>query len=54
MLDRRISDMRPGQSIRISGSDAMWVTADRSCDGKTVRFVRHTADTSTVFRVAAF
>ena len=51
-LDQRINALRPGQEIRISGDTTIWVTAERSGDGKWVRFVRHTLNGFTVIRTA--
>jgi len=53
-LDQQIAAMKPGQSIRLSGTDSVWVTAERSGNGKTVRFVRHTANSSTIFKTSSF
>jgi hypothetical protein len=54
-LDQRINALRPGQEIRISpGDTTIWVTAERSGDGKWVRFVRHTLNGFTVIRTARF
>jgi hypothetical protein len=53
-LDQRLAALKPAQTIRISGDDQIWVTAERSGDGKTLRFVRHTPTTSTVFRTCRF
>ena len=53
-LDQRISALKPGGEIRISGDDAIWVTAERSGDGEWLRFVRHTQSGFTVFRQTRF
>jgi len=53
-MDRRINALRPGQSIRISGDDDRWCTAERSGDGRTLRFVRHTATGFQVFKTCDF
>lgn len=53
-LDQQIAAMKPGQSIRLSGTDAVWVTAERSGNGKSVSFVRHTQNGSTVFKTSKF
>ena len=53
-LDQQIAAMNPGQSIRISGNDQVWVTVERSGNGKSVSFVRHTQNSSTVFKTSKF
>ena len=53
-LDQRISALKPGHEVRISGDDAIWVTVERSGDGKWLRFVRHTHSGFTVFRQTRF
>ena len=53
-LDQRINALRPGQEIRISGDDSIWVTVERSGDGKRLRFVRHTLEGFFVFRQMSF
>ena len=53
-LDQRINDLEPGQEIRISGTDDLWVTAERSGNGKWLRFVRHTLNGFTVFKTTRF
>jgi hypothetical protein len=53
-IDQRIKALEPGQEIRISGNDAIWVTAERSGDGQWLRFVRHTHNGFTVFKSSRF
>lgn len=53
-IDQRIDALNPGESIEISRTDAGWCMAERSGDGKTLRFVRHVGNTSTVFHTCAF
>ena len=53
-LDQRINGLEPGQEIRISGTDDLWVTAERSGNGKWQRFVRHTPNGFTVFKTTRF
>jgi len=53
-LDQRINALKPGQDMRLSGDDAIWVTAERSGDGKWLRFVRHTLNGFTVFKASRF
>ena len=43
-LDQRLNALKPGQEIRLSGDDTVWVTAERSGNGQWLRFVRHTAN----------
>lgn len=54
ILDQRINALQPGQEIRISGTDDLWVTAERSGNGKRLRFVRHSANGFTVFKTCRF
>jgi hypothetical protein len=49
-----ISSLQPGQQARISGDSQCWVTVERSGDGMTLRFVRHTAHGFYVFRSVKF
>jgi len=53
-LDQQIAALKPGQEIRISGNDSIWVTAERSGNGRWLRFVRHTANGFTVFKTTRF
>lgn len=53
-MDKIINNLNPGQSARISGDDKVWVTVERSGDGKVLRFVRNTAAASTVFKTCKF
>lgn len=53
-LDQQIDALKPGQEIRISGDDSIWVTAERSGNGRWLRFVRHTANGFTVFKTSRF
>ena len=52
--DKRTASLKPGQSIRIGGDSKVWTTVERSGNGKTLRFVRHTPAGSSVFRSVAF
>lgn len=52
--DQKIAALRPGQSVRLTGDSRRHVVAERSGNGKTVRFVRIDGRTSTVFRTVAF
>lgn len=45
-----MTNLQPGQSTRISGDAACWVTMERSGDGKTIRYVRHTPRGFVVFK----
>ena len=49
-LDQRITDCPPGGTIRLGGDEHVWTTAERSGDGKTVRFIRHTPRGFEVFK----
>ena len=49
-----ITNLRPGQSVKISGDARIWVEAERSGDGKTLRMVRCTPHGFEVFRTSAF
>ena len=53
-LDQQINALKPGHEIRISGDNAIWVTAERSGDGKWLRFVRHTPNGFSVFKTTRF
>ncbi len=50
-MDAKIRALKPGQEVRISGDSEVWVTAERSGNGKTVRYVRHTANGCEVIRM---
>ena len=54
ILDQRINALKPGREIRLSGDDALWVTAERSGNGQWLRFVRHTGNGFTVFKTTRF
>ena len=49
-LDSKISALKNGQFFRIGGNAQIWTTCEKSGDGKTLRFVRHTQNTSEVFK----
>jgi len=53
-LDKRIDALKPGQSIKISGDETRWCTAERSGDGRTLRFVRHTDAGFQTFKTCNF
>ena len=53
-LDQRINALKPGGEIRLSGDDAIWVTAERSGDGQWLRFVRHNPNGFAVFKTTRF
>lgn len=53
-LDQKIDAIKPGGSAKLSSSNGTTVTAERSGDGKTLRFVRSSGDASTVFRTTSF
>lgn len=54
----KIATLAAGGSVRISGDAKCWVEAERSGDGKTLRFVRFTRAgktvTAVVFKTCAF
>jgi hypothetical protein len=49
-LDSKINSLKNGQFFRVGGSSQVWTTCEKSGDGKTIRFVRHTPNTSEVFK----
>lgn len=53
-MDSKIRNMKPGQSVEISRTTAGYCTVERSGDGRTLRFVRHIGQTSTVFHTEAY
>jgi hypothetical protein len=53
-LDKRIDALRPGQIIEISKTGMGRCTVERSGDGSQLRFVRHTTNGWTVFKVCNF
>lgn len=52
--DQRINRLEPGQEIRISGTNDIWVTVERSANGKWLRFVRHNPNGFSVFKTTRF
>lgn len=54
MLKNAINNMKPGQSIHLGGNDRIWTTAERSGDGKILRFVRHNRNGFEVFKTTQF
>ena len=53
-LDQRLNALKPGQEIRLSGDDTVWVTTERSGNGQWLRFVRYTGNGFTVFKTTRF
>jgi len=53
-LDSEINRLAPGEMLQIGGSEKCWSTAERSGDGKTIRFVRHTPTGFEVFKTSRF
>ena len=53
-MNLRIEALEPGEEMEISRAGEVRVTVERSSDGKTLRFVRHTADGFTVFQTCNF
>ncbi len=51
-LDTKIDALRPGREMEISRTESGYCTAERSGDGKTIRFVRHQGNMSTVFHTS--
>lgn len=52
--EQQINKLKPGQSVETSRVGHVWCTVERSGDGNTLRFVRHTCYKSTVFNVQKF
>ena len=50
----RTRNLKPGESIRLSGDAKQWVTAERSGDGKTLRIIRHRTNGFEVFYTGRF
>ena len=42
-LKGKIDSLQPGQEVELSRTNGLWVTAERSGDGKTLRYVRHSS-----------
>lgn len=53
-LDARIDSIPQGGSLQISECNGVRVVAERSGDGKTLRFIRYKGDTWEVFRTCPF
>lgn len=53
-LDFKLNRIAPGGTLYIGGSEKCWSTAERSGDGKTLRFVRHTPNGFEVFKTSRF
>ncbi|MEO7933244.1 MAG: hypothetical protein ABIT76_08820 [Chthoniobacterales bacterium] len=54
-LSDKINALAPGGSVEISRlSPRRFCTAERSGDGRTVRFVRHIKNSATVFQQRGF
>lgn len=49
-MNATINNLKPGQSVRISGDSKVWVTVERSGNGQTLRWVRNTPRSSDVFK----
>lgn len=54
MLDQKLDSLRPGQTLKISECNGVQVFAERSGNGKTLRFFRQRGSTTTVFKTVAF
>ncbi|MBD2700176.1 hypothetical protein IC229_05985 [Spirosoma sp. BT702] len=46
-LDATINQLQPSQEIEISRTETAYCTAERSGDGKTLRFIRYTENGKT-------
>lgn len=53
-LDDKINNINPGREIELSRSNGIRVTAERSGDGKTIRFVRSTKEGFVVFKTCNY
>lgn len=53
-LDARINALIPGRSIVIGSANGITTKAERSGDGKTLRFVRESRDGFVVFQTRPF
>jgi len=53
-MNHKINALRPGQSVEISRTENGYCTAERSGDGETLRYVRHTCDGFQVFKTCRF
>jgi hypothetical protein len=40
-LQEAIDGLKPGEEVELSRANGLWVTAERSGNGKTIRIVRH-------------
>jgi len=53
-IDKKINQLRPNESVEISRYGNTICTAERSADGKTLRFVRSTKNGFEVFKTCRF
>ena len=53
-LDQKIETLKPGQQATLSECNGIKVIAERSGDGKTLRFIRETQSGFTVFKTTSF
>lgn len=53
-LDKELNRLKKGQSIVISGDKEKWVTAERSGNGKILRFIRNTPNSFEVFKTCSY
>ena len=53
-MDHKINMLNPGQSVILSTFGTTVCTAERSTDGKTLRFIRTTPVGFVVFRTCLF
>ena len=53
-LAEKIESLPPAGEVKLSEASGVTVKAERSGDGKTLRFVRYTKDFWTVFKTCSF
>lgn len=49
-MDKKIDSMKIGDSIKLGGNSEVWTTCEKFVGG--IRFVRHTHNSSVVFKVS--
>jgi translation elongation factor P/translation initiation factor 5A len=52
-MNATINNLKNGQSVKISGDSAVWVTVEKSGNGKIIRWVRNTPNSSEVFKTVS-
>lgn len=53
-MDAKINNLKAGESVKLGGNDICWTIAERSGDGKTLRFVRCAKNGFEVFKTVSF